>query len=69
MSARIVTEAKLLLFLQDCVVGRESRKRKRGIDKQTIGVKSVLNAVSAIVDLWKKQTFLNVGVYSQCNTY
>ena len=54
MNAGIVSEIKLLLFLKERVVGRQSRKRKRGLEGQTIGVKSILNAVSAIVDLWKR---------------
>ena len=61
MNAGIVSEIKLLLFLKERVVGRQSRKRKRGLEGQTIGVKSILNAVSAIVDLWKRQTYLNVS--------
>ena len=60
MSSLVVTESKLLLFLKDRVVGRESRKRKRGSEPHVIGVKSILNAVSAVVDLWKKQSFLKV---------
>ena len=70
MNSLVVSETKLLLFLQKKVVGRQSRKRKRGVDAENIGVKSVLNAVSAIVDLWKRQTYLNVSIYftylSQC---
>jgi hypothetical protein len=62
MNSLVVSETKLLLFLQEKVVGRQSRKRKRGVDSQTIGVKSVLNAVSAIVDLWKQQTYFNVSM-------
>ena len=62
MNAGIVSETKTLLFLQERVVGRQSRKRRRGTESQTIGVKSVLNAVSAIVDLWKRQSYLNVNM-------
>ena len=60
MSSFIVTGSNLLLFPKVFVVCRESRKRKRGFDSYIIEVKSILNAVSAIVDLWKKQSFLKV---------
>jgi hypothetical protein len=66
LSCLIVTEAKLLLFLQQRVVGRQSRKRRRGSDSHIIGVKSILNAVSAIVDLWKQQSFMKVWKISTC---
>src|SRR5690242_8951374 len=64
LDALIVTESKLLLFLQSRVVGRQTKKRRHdGEGVQSIGIKSVLNVVSAVVDLWKRQTYLNVRTY------
>lgn len=62
MTRITVTEHKLLVFLHEEVVGRQSkRKRKNSEHGGTISIQTVKNYVSAAVKLWQKQALANIN--------
>jgi hypothetical protein len=67
----LITEEKLLLFLQEVVVGRSRRKRGRKAQEaeegedgdgniSKVGIQTYKNYVSAAVAIWKHQRLLKV---------
>lgn len=56
-----VTEAKLHLFLDECVIGRQKRKKKNKDSNEEIGYQTVLAYVSAITDFYKQQKMSGIN--------
>ena len=55
-SPETVSEDKLLIFLQECVVDRpRKRKRSSEAENQVVGSATVLQYVNAVVHLWNQQ--------------
>jgi hypothetical protein len=55
-----VTEAKLHLFLEQCVIGRKRKKRWKTGD-EIVGQQTVSAYVAAIVDLYQQQKSANIN--------
>lgn len=56
-----VTEAKLHLFLEECVIGRKRKKDKS--NEKRVGYQTVLAYVAAITDLWKQQQIAGINAF------
>jgi hypothetical protein len=55
------TGPKLHLFLEECVIGREKRRKGQEGRSKKIGKATVNSYVAAIVDLWRQQQRLKIN--------
>lgn len=62
-STYTINEEKLLVYLWEEVIGRTNSVTSTASRKVTVGISTVLNAITAVKDIWRKQVADNMNSY------